>query len=269
MDPLKTVAAVAKASSSWKLVFPELLAAFGTVFTLDVHDRACRKSRALDKRGRKRGWKTTLWARDFAHARSQQTHIPIFYIHSCSISTYIAHAPVRVSRLQQQPCDRVLRLALSYSVLRFSNDQARALDIPLLYTHIRPLPPTHVSTRLRIQSGQQALRARTRRVCERNLASAQCRIKSGPTKSDTSHDCHVEPSTFAESELSLFPCVANVVTDVGVYYMKSSRMGADCRLASRCSETAPWVLWSTDPPLCWSYGFDWSSGYSISRCHFK
>lgn len=194
----------------------------------------------------------------------RQTHIHIFYIHSTS--TYIAHAPVRVSRLQQQPCDRVLRLALSYSVLRFSNDQARALDILLLYTHIRPLPPTHVSTRLRMQSSQQAESAYSTRV---RAESCICTVESGPTKSDTSHDCHVESSTFAESELSLFPCVANVVTDVGVYYIKSSRIGADCRLASRCSETAPWVLWSTDPPLCWSYGFDWSPGYSMSRCHFK
>lgn len=63
MDPLKAAVAVGKTGNGWKLVFPELLAAFGTVFTLDVHDRACRKSHARDKRGRKRGWKTlSLWA---------------------------------------------------------------------------------------------------------------------------------------------------------------------------------------------------------------
>lgn len=62
-NPLKAAVAVGKTGSGWKLVFPELLAAFGTVFTLDVHDRACRKSHARDKRGRKRGWKTpSLWA---------------------------------------------------------------------------------------------------------------------------------------------------------------------------------------------------------------
>ena len=109
----------------------------------------------------------------------KQTHIHIFYIRSCSTSTYIAHAPVRVSRLQQQPCDRVLRLALSYSVLRFSNDQARALDIPLLYTHIRPLPPTHVSTRLRMQSSQQAESAYSMRVrAESCICTVQNRIRT-------------------------------------------------------------------------------------------
>lgn len=92
MDPLKAAVAVGKTGSGWKLVFPELLAAFGTVFTLDVHDRACRKSHARDKRGRKRGWKTlSLWA--WFSRFDTHIHLVSLFIY---VSTYNKYIHIRI-----------------------------------------------------------------------------------------------------------------------------------------------------------------------------
>lgn len=124
MDPLKAAVAVGKTGNGWKLVFPELLAAFGTVFTLDVHDRACRKSHARDKRGRKRGWKTlSLWA----WFSRFDTHIHlvslfIYMLHIINIYIYVykciyIYMQSCVCSMQQQQ----LRPSLSCRVLRFSS----------------------------------------------------------------------------------------------------------------------------------------------------
>lgn len=144
MDPLKTVAVVAKAGSSWKLVFPELLAAFGTVFTLDVHDRACRKSRVLDKRGRKRGWKTTLWTCDFAHARSQtDTHPHILYTFMFDLYIYssCACACVSVAAATVRPCVKASSLVQCPPLFKRPGARARYSAV------VHPHTPTATHTR--------------------------------------------------------------------------------------------------------------------------
>lgn len=151
MVPLKTAVARGKTASSWKLVFPELLAAFGTVFTLDVHDRACRKRRARDKRGRKRGWKTALWACDSAYVCIRRPLV-------CACA---AEAEAEAAT--------VCRGWLSGTVS--SAFQARAFDTRCCTPTYAHGPLTHV--RLVTHATERQRRARTRRVC--NLCAMQNR----------------------------------------------------------------------------------------------